>query len=103
MVVWAFLLVWVGLFVVVVRLYLVGWGLAPDEAKMSVVLGFFEPVLSRVPIEQTREGARFMIEGKWHGEKRRLVDRETLLAETGELTPEVKETEDIFERHYKYR
>jgi FeS assembly protein SufD len=83
--------------------YLAARGLPPDEAKKMVVLGFFEPVLSRVPIEQTREGARFMIEGKWHGEKRRLVDRETLLAETGELTPEVRESEDIFERHYKYR
>jgi len=83
--------------------YLMARGLSPDEAKKMVVLGFFEPVLSRVPIEQTREGARFMIEGKWQGEKRRLVDREALLAATGELTPEVKETEDIFERHYKYR
>jgi len=83
--------------------YLSARGLSPDEAKKMVVLGFFEPVLSRVPIEQTREGARFMIEGKWQGEKRRLVDRETLLAQTGELTPEVKESEDIFERHYKYR
>ena len=83
--------------------YLMARGLSPDEARKTVVLGFFEPVLSRVPIEQTREGARFMIEGKWQGEKRRLVDRETLLAETGELTPEVKESEDIFERHYKYR
>ena len=44
-----------------------------------------------------------MIEGKWDGEKRRLVDRETLLAKTGETTPEVKQSEDIFERHYKYR
>jgi len=83
--------------------YLMARGLSYDEAKKMVVLGFFEPVLSRVPIEQTREGARFMIEGKWHGERRRLVDRETLLAATGELTPEVKESEDIFERHYKYR
>ncbi|MCL4356041.1 MAG: Fe-S cluster assembly protein SufD [Nitrososphaerota archaeon] len=83
--------------------YLMARGLSPDEAKKMVVLGFFEPVLSRIPIEQTREGARFMIEGKWHEEKRRLVDRETLLAATGELTPEVKESEDIFERHYKYR
>ena len=83
--------------------YLMARGLSHDEARRMVVLGFFEPVLSRVPIEQTREGARFMIEGKWYGEKRRLVDRETLLAATGELTPEVKESEDIFERHYKYR
>jgi len=83
--------------------YLMARGLAPDEAKKMVVTGFFEPVLSRVPIEQTREGARFMIEGKWHGRKSRLVDRETLLAETGETTPEAKQSEDIFERHYKYR
>jgi Fe-S cluster assembly scaffold protein SufB len=83
--------------------YLMARGLSLDEARKMVVLGFFEPVLSRVPLEQTREGARFMIEGKWHGEKRRLVDRETLLAETGETTPEVKQSEDIFERHYKYR
>ena len=83
--------------------YLMARGLSHDEARKMVVLGFFEPVLSRVPIEQTREGARFMIEGKWQGEKRRLVDREALLAATGELTPEVKESEDIFERHYKYR
>jgi FeS assembly protein SufD len=83
--------------------YLMARGLPPDEAKKMVVLGFFEPVLSRVPIEQTREGARFMIEGKWNGERRRLVDRETLLAATGETTPEAKQSEDIFERHYKYR
>ena len=83
--------------------YLMARGLPLDDAKKTIVLGFFEPVLSRIPIEQTREGARFMIEGKWNGERRRLVDRETLLALTGETTPEVKETEDIFERHYKYR
>jgi Fe-S cluster assembly protein SufB/Fe-S cluster assembly protein SufD len=83
--------------------YLMARGLPLDEARKMVVLGFFEPVLSRIPIEQTREGARFMIEGKWNGRKSRLVDRETLLAETGETTPEVKQSEDIFERHYKYR
>lgn len=83
--------------------YLMARGLSADEAKRMVVLGFFEPVLSRVPVEQTREGARFMIEGKWEGEKRRLVDREALLAMTGEAMPEVKQSEDIFERHYKYR
>ena len=83
--------------------YLEARGLSRDEARKMIVLGFFEPVLSRVPIEQTREGARFMIEGKWGGVKRRLVDREELLAATGELTPEVKGSEDIFERHYKYR
>ena len=83
--------------------YLNARGLSADEAKKMIVLGFFEPVLSRVPVEQTREGARFMIDGKWEGIKRRLVDRETLIAMTGELEPEARPTEDIFERHYKYR
>ena len=83
--------------------YLMARGLPLDEARKMVVLGFFEPVLSRIPIEQTREGARFMIEGKWHGQKRTLVDREALIALTGETMPEVKQAEDIFERHYKYR
>jgi Fe-S cluster assembly protein SufB len=83
--------------------YLMARGLSADEAKKMVVLGFFEPVLSRIPIEQTREGARFIIEGKWQGERRRLVDRETLIELTGETVPEAKSSEDIFERHYKYR
>jgi len=83
--------------------YLMARGLSPDEARKMVVLGFFEPVLSRVPVEQAREGARFMIEGKWNGTKRRLVDHDTFLAETGERVPEAKPAEDIFERHYKYR
>ena len=83
--------------------YLNARGLGEDEAKKMIVLGFFEPVLSRIPIEQTREGARFIIEGKWQGEKRRMIDRETLIALTGEAVPEIKQAEDIFERHYKYR
>src|SRR5438093_834170 len=89
--------------------YLMARGLTESEAKKMLVLGFFEPVLSRIPIEQTREGARFIIEGKWSGEKRRLLDRETLISLTGGGVPEVKQqqqqqqAEDIFERHYKYR
>jgi hypothetical protein len=66
-------------------------------------VGFFEPVLSRIPIEFAREGAKFTVEGKWSGQRRRLVDRDTLLALTGEAPTEVKHGADIFERHYKYR
>jgi Fe-S cluster assembly protein SufB/Fe-S cluster assembly protein SufD len=83
--------------------YLMARGLPLDIAKKMVVLGFFEPVLSHVPIVMTRESARFMIEGKWNEEKRRMLDKESLLALEEETTPEVKESEDIFERHYKYR
>src|SRR2546427_831432 len=85
--------------------YLMARGLAESEAKNMLVLGFFEPVLSRIPIEQTREGARFIIEGKWDGEKRRLLDRETLISLTAEAVPEGKQqqAEDMFESHYKNR
>ncbi len=83
--------------------YLNARGLAEEEAKKMIVLGFLEPALARIPIEQTREGARFIIEGKWQGENRRMMDRETLIALSGEAGPEIRQTEDIFERHYKYR
>jgi len=83
--------------------YLMARGLPHDEAKKLIIVGFFEPVLSRIPIEFAREGAKFTVEGKWSGERRRLVDRETLVALTGEAPTEVKHGGDIFERHYKYR
>jgi len=83
--------------------YLMARGLPHDEARKLIIIGFFEPVLSRIPIEFAREGAKFTVEGKWTGERRRLVDRETLMALTGEAPTEVKHGADIFERHYKYR
>ena len=83
--------------------YLMARGLPQDEAKKMIVIGFFEPVLSRIPGRMAHEGAKFIIEGKWHGERRRLIDRETLMAITGEAPVEVKESADVFERHYKYR
>jgi Fe-S cluster assembly protein SufB/Fe-S cluster assembly protein SufD len=83
--------------------YLRARGLPEDEAKKMIVLGFFEPVISRIPVEMAREGAKFIIEGKWYGEKRRLIDREALMAITGEAPVEIKQSGDVFERHYKYR
>jgi len=82
--------------------YLMARGLPRDEARKLIVIGFFEPVLSRIPVEIAREGAKFIVEGKWNGERRRLVDRETLMALTGEVPIEAKQGGDIFERHYKY-
>jgi FeS assembly protein SufD len=84
--------------------YLMARGLPRDEARKLIILGFFEPVLSRIPIEFVREGAKFTVEGKWSGERRRLVDKETLIALTGEVPDEERHASgDIFERHYKYR
>ncbi len=83
--------------------YLRARGLPEDEAKKMIVLGFFEPVVSRIPVEMAREGAKFIIEGKWYGERRRLIDTEALMAITGEGPVEVRQSGDVFERHYKYR
>lgn len=84
--------------------YLEARGLPEDEAKKLIVTGFFEPVISRIPLEFAREGARFTVEGKWSGERRRLVDKETLIALTGEVPDQERQRSgDIFERHYKYR
>jgi Fe-S cluster assembly protein SufB len=83
--------------------YLRARGLPEDEAKKMIILGFFEPVVSRIPVEMAREGAKFIVEGKWYGERRRLIDREALMAITGEAPVEAKQSGDVFERHYKYR
>jgi FeS assembly protein SufD len=83
--------------------YLMARGLSREDAKKMIVIGFFEPVLSRIPVEMAREGAKFIIEGKWYGERRRLIDREALMAITGEAPVDVKQSSDVFERHYKYR
>jgi Fe-S cluster assembly protein SufB len=83
--------------------YLEARGLPEQEAKKMIIIGFFEPVVSRIPVEMAREGAKFIIEGKWKGERRRLLDRDTLMAITGEAHVDVKQSSDVFERHYKYR
>src|SRR5438552_17760029 len=42
--------------------YLMARGLPESEGKKMPVLGFFEPVLSRIPIEQATEPPPFTIE-----------------------------------------
>ena len=46
------------------RYYLESRGVRPDVAERLVVLGFFDEVLSRVPLEGTRERIREAIELK---------------------------------------
>jgi Fe-S cluster assembly scaffold protein SufB len=45
--------------------YLESRGIAPDEARKFIVLGFLEPVVARVPLETTREHLRELLEEKW--------------------------------------
>ena len=46
--------------------YLESRGIPPDEARKFIVLGFLEPVVTRVPLEAERERLRELLEAKWN-------------------------------------
>ena len=45
--------------------YLESRGIAPDEARKFIVLGFLEPVVARMPLAVTQERLRTLLEEKW--------------------------------------
>ena len=45
--------------------YLESRGIPPDEARKFIVLGFLEPVVARVPLEEARDRLREALEVKW--------------------------------------
>src|SRR5258705_372994 len=45
--------------------YLESRGIPPDEARKFIVLGFLEPVVARVPLEDERERLRGLLGRKW--------------------------------------
>jgi Fe-S cluster assembly scaffold protein SufB len=45
--------------------YLESRGIAPDDARKFIVLGFLEPVVARVPLDETRDRLRELLEDKW--------------------------------------
>jgi len=45
--------------------YLESRGINPDDARKFIVLGFLEPVVARVPLEDARERLREALEAKW--------------------------------------
>ena len=45
--------------------YLESRGIPPDEARKFIVLGFLEPVVARVPLEEARDHLRELLEAKW--------------------------------------
>jgi Fe-S cluster assembly protein SufD len=45
--------------------YLESRGIPPDEARKFIVLGFLEPVVAAVPLDDVRERLRELLEAKW--------------------------------------
>ena len=84
--------------------YLQTRGLSRDEAEKLMVLGFFDPVISRIPIDSVRDKLRFLIEDKWNNvislKSTRHLDE---LEFEKYVKDQIKTTENIFEGHYKYR
>ena len=45
--------------------YLMSRGLSRDEARKSIVLGFLEPVVARIPMPAAQDRLRSLLEAKW--------------------------------------
>ncbi len=85
--------------------YIQSRGLDRDEAEKMLVLGFFDPVISRVPLDTIRDKLRFQIEDKWNNVVSLKASRHL---DEIEFEKYVKDQikgpgESIFEGHYKYR
>jgi Fe-S cluster assembly scaffold protein SufB len=45
--------------------YLMSRGLAEDEARKAIVMGFLDPVVARIPLPEAQERLRARLEKKW--------------------------------------
>ena len=80
--------------------YLMSRGLSLEEARKTIVIGFFDPIVRRFSLEETRDKLLGLIEMKWGGEEQRFKKlSDPILHKEGEQSKEA----DIFEGHYKYR
>jgi Fe-S cluster assembly scaffold protein SufB len=81
--------------------YLMSRGMSEDEAKRLIIVGFFEPIVERIPVPEVARRIRRILELKWLG----IEDFASLQvpAIDDEYYDETQKTHDIFEGHYKYR
>jgi FeS assembly protein SufD len=82
--------------------YIMSRGLSEDGAKKLIIVGFFEPLVERIPVPEVAKRIRRIIDLKWSG----IYDFNSILtvpAFDDEYYEEGQKTRDIFEGHYKYR
>jgi FeS assembly protein SufD len=82
--------------------YLMARGLSEDEAKKLIIVGFFEPLVERIPVPEVAKRIRRIIDLKWSGIYD-FASSLTVPAFDDEYYEEGQKTRDIFEGHYKYR
>jgi len=82
--------------------YLTSRGLSENDAKKLIIVGFFEPLVERIPVPEIAKRIRRIVDLKWSG----IFDFAsslTIPAFDDEYYEESQKTRDIFEGHYKYR
>jgi len=83
--------------------YLMSRGLSEDAAKKLIIIGFFEPLIERIPVPEIAKRIRRIIDLKWSG----IYDFESYLKtqpfEDEYFEEEAHKPRDLFEGHYKYR
>jgi Fe-S cluster assembly scaffold protein SufB len=77
-------------------------GLSREAAKREIVNGFLEP-LSRKMGPTIRAWVNYLIENKWSGKPLMLKTDEAMEQILEVEKSRYRETQDIFEKHYKYR
>ena len=77
-------------------------GLSNEESKREIVSGFLEP-LSRKMGPTIRAWVNYLMENKWLGKPLMLKTDEAMEHILEIEKSRYRETEDIFEKHYKYR
>jgi FeS assembly protein SufD len=82
--------------------YLMTRGLGREGAKREIVSGFLEP-LSRKMGPTIRAWVNYLIENKWQGKPLMLRTDEAMEQILEVEKSRYRETQDIFEKHYKYR
>jgi FeS assembly protein SufD len=83
--------------------YLMTRGLSrEEEAKREIVAGFLEP-LSRKMGPTIRAWVNYLIENKWQGKQLMLRTDEAMEQILEAEKSRYRETQDLFEKHYKYR
>jgi len=82
--------------------YLTSRGLSENDAKKLIIVGFFEPLVERIPVPEIAKRIRRIIDLKWSGIYD-FASSLTIPAFDDEYYEEGLKTRDIFEGHYKYR
>ncbi len=83
--------------------YLMSRGLNEDDSRKLIIIGFFEPLVERIPVPEIAKRIRRIIDLKWSG----IYDFKSYLKaqpfEDQYFEEEAHKPRDIFEGHYKYR